>query len=371
MMDNNTNNIFDTLLKIFDKLFNGIENKMFYVANSLFLGEFIAAISTLAIIFWAAKLIRQGDFKVPENMIDIIVFFLFIAFINYSLSNKDFLDEIVSYLDIPANTIQNFIFQILNEENLTLGGHIEEVFNRIFDNYSIFVPEISLLKINANLFLSLLLWLIYAYFSFILATSIIVTIILNYLQVAFWKSFAVVILPLIYFKVTRQIVIFWLKTIIALTLISSFMLIVGGLSNQIENSLNNALDIIEDNDDRVSYLLLASFIVSKIICITFLKEIPSMINGMLQTGANANAGAFANSITMTSIGAGGATAAYGAFKGAISGGKLSGNVAQGLGKTVLETNTGSAIKTVGKNIGSNVSRGIVNLSSGNSWNHKK
>ncbi|MDE6885696.1 MAG: hypothetical protein K2P17_01450 [Helicobacteraceae bacterium] len=381
------NNIFDILLKIFDKLFNNIENLIFYQANSIFLNGFITAILTLVIIFWAFKKIKEGDFQFPRDVIDLVMFLLLTIFISYSLSNKAFLDEITSYLDIPVNMLQNFIFQIINAngENITIGDHLENILYNIFDNYYVFIPDgISLLNIGPNLIISLLLWLVYAWFSFILVASIIITFILNYLQIAFWKSFAVLMLPLLYFKVTIGAVIFWLKTIIALTLISTFMLIIGGLSNQVEKALTGIMSIVNDSNDRkVSYLLLCSFIIAKIICITFLKEIPSMINGMLQTNASASAGNFANSVAMTSIGAGAAASAYGAFRTAMSGSKLGENIGVGLGKTAMQTPLGSKIANNIQdtasvvtssqlsssviNIGGNIKRGIGNITTGKSW----
>lgn len=347
-------NIFDTLLKIFDKLFNNLENLMFNVAHSLLLGEIIGAVLTLIIILWCVKLIKSGEFHFPKDVINVVVFLLLTSFISYSLNNKAFLNEITSYLDIPSNLLQKFILQIVDNTNekQTVGFLLENMLNRVINNYYVFIPEFSLFNIGANLLIALLLWIIYAFFSFILIASITTTIILNYLQIAFWKSFAVIMLPLLYFKITRSMVIFWGKTIIALSIISSFMIVIGTLSNYIENSLGDTM-YIKDTDNKVSLILLTSFIIAKIICITFLKEIPSMINGMFQTNASNNAGAFANSSMMASIGAGSVASAYGAFKGAIMAGKGISNISSSIGAGLTNG--------VMKDIGSNIKKGIGNI----------
>ena len=361
--------VFDTLLQIFDKLFINIENNIFNTAQEINLNSIVTSLITLVIIFWVTKIIRQGDFQFPKNAIDVIVFLLITSFVSHSISNQGFLREITSYLDIPANTIQKFIFNAINEGggNFKIGIFIENMIMKVFDNYTNFIPEFSILNIGVSTLLSLILGLVYLFFSFILIASIIVTLILNFLQIYFWKSFAIIMIPLVYFSVTRGMVFFWIKTIIALSLISTFLLVIGGINTIIENTLNNVFAV-GNNVKTISLNFMFALIIIKIISITFIKEIPPMINGMLQTNTGNSTGYFANSITMTSLGATGAASAYGAFQLAMKSKNItSGTISTGKdiikGTTGINPQTSSNFKEVIKGI----NKGIGNVSKGKSY----
>ena len=365
----NPPNVFDTLLQLFDKLFVNIENNIFNTAQTINLNSIVTSLITLVIIFWMVKLIRQGDFQFPKNVIDVIVFFLITSFISHSISNQGFLREITSYLDIPANTIQKFIFNAINEGggNFKIGIFIENMIMKVFDNYTNFIPEFSILNIGVTTLLSLILGLTYLFFSFILIASIIVTLILNFLQIYFWKSFAIIMFPLIYFSVTRGMVFFWIKTIIALSLISTFLLVIGGINTIIENTLNNIFAI-QSNEKTISFNFMFALIIMKIISITFIKEIPPMVNGMLNTNTSNSTGYFANSITMTSLGAAGAASAYGTFQLAMK----SGNITKGIvnsGKDIARGTTGipSQASNNFKEIVKGINKGVGNVSKGKSY----
>lgn len=378
-MDNG--NFFDKLVSVFTSVFANIETEMFKYFSKIFLGDIISGFLTLVIVFYFTRKIKEGQFEIPKDIYDIIAFLLMVIFVNYCLNNQSFMTKIVNYLQMPANILSDFVknSRALNLSGNTIGQILNDMVIGIADRAYIFTGSdgISLFKLSIKSVVGFLLWLVYAWFGVILIASITMTFILTLMQIQFWKCFAVIMIPLIYFKATRGMTIFWLKTIIALSLISSFMIIIGHLSSSVEDSLIPVI-----SNEEYSYGLLIAFIIAKIITITFLKEIPAMINGMLGTHASGSTGAFANSVAMGSIGAAGAGAGFAAFKGAMRGGKVAsggaktagnwfknqGGAANQLNKDVGGGSAGGSGSATsgGSNIGGNISKKTANISTGNS-----
>lgn len=362
-MDNG--NFFDKLVSIFTSVFANIETEMFKYFSQIFLAEIISGFLILIIIFYSTRKIREGTFEFPKDIYDIIAFLIMVIFVNYCLNNQNFMTKIVNYLQIPANILSDFVkdSRTFNLSGNTIGQILNDMVIDIADRAYIFTGSdgISLFKLSIKSVVGFVLWLVYAWFGVILIASITMTFILTLMQIQFWKCFAVIMIPLIYFKVTRGMTIFWLKNIIALSLISSFMIIIGHLSSSVEYSLINTIPNTEEVNQ--SYGLLIAFIIAKIITITFLKEIPTMINGMLGTQAGGSTGAFANSVAMGSIGAAGAGAGFAAFKGAMAGGKAlgkAGDIGAGLAKTA-DNLTGNKISNTTSTLTGNVKKGISSV----------
>lgn len=362
-MDNG--NFFDKLVSIFTSVFANIETEMFKYFSQIFLAEIISGFLILIIIFYSTRKIREGTFEFPKDIYDIIAFLIMVIFVNYCLNNQNFMTKIVNYLQIPANILSDFVkdSRTFNLSGNTIGQILNDMVIDIADRAYIFTGSdgISLFKLSIKSVVGFVLWLVYAWFGVILIASITMTFILTLMQIQFWKCFAVIMIPLIYFKVTRGMTIFWLKNIIALSLISSFMIIIGHLSSSVEYSLINTIPNTEEVNQ--SYGLLIAFIIAKIITITFLKEIPTMINGMLGTSAGGSTGAFANSVAMGSIGAAGAGAGFAAFKGAMAGGKAlgkAGDIGAGLAKTA-DNLTGNKISNTTSTLTGNVKKGISSV----------
>lgn len=381
-MDNDLN-FFDTLLKIFDYMFKSIQTEIFNSASAMYLNGIITAFLTIAILIYATRKIKEGTFQFPKDIIEVVIFLAMVWFVQHSLSNQSFVIKLTNYLDIPANLAKSLIQQTNFSNNIPIGTILSKMLYSIFDTLTIFIgnENYGLLDITFDIIIKTVIWFIYAYLAFILLTSIATTYLLNYLQILFWKAFAIVMIPLIYFKVTRGMVIHWLKTIIALSLISAFMIVIGKLNIKIEAELLSLLGN-DKTKTTASYSLIAGFIVGKIICITFLKEIPAMINGMLGTQAAQGAGQFANSVTMGSIGAAGAGAGFVAFKGAMKAGGMAkkgleavGNTGLGGAKTIADATgatgvakslTGNVSKTISNIANSRFGKGVSNIAQGNS-----
>lgn len=380
-MDNG--NFFDKLVSVFTSVFANIETEMFKYFSQIFLAKIISGFLILIIIFYFTRKIKEGQFEIPKDIYDIIAFLIMVIFVNYCLNNQSFMTKIVNYLQIPANILSDFVkdSRAFNLSGNTIGQILNDMVIDIADRAYIFTDSdgISLFKLSIKSVVGFLLWLVYAWFGVILIASITMTFILTLMQIQFWKCFAVIMIPLIYFKATRGMTIFWLKNIIALSLISSFMIIIGHLSSSVEHSLINTIPNTKVNQ---SYGLLIAFIIAKIIIITFLKEIPTMINGMLGTSAGGSTGAFANSVAMGSVGAAGAGAGFAAFKGAMRGGKVAsggaktagnwfknqGGAANQLNKDIGGGSAGGSgsASSGGSNIGGNISKKTANISTGNS-----
>ena len=370
-MDNG--NFFDKLVSIFTGVFANIETEIFKYFSKIFLGEIISGFLTLTIIFYFTRKIREGQFEMPKDIYNIIAFLLMIIFVNYCLSDQNFMTKIVNYLQMPANYLADFVkkSRAFNLSGNTIGQILNDMVIDIADRAYIFTggDGISLFKLSVKSIIGFILWLVYAVFGIILIVSITMTFILTLMQIQFWKCFAVVMIPLIYFKATRGMTIFWVKTIIALSLISSFMIIIGHLSSSVEHGLIQNLTISHEEFNQ-SYGLLIAFIIAKIITITFLKEIPQMINGMLGTHAGGSTGAFANSAAMGIIGALGAGAGFAAFKVAMKGGSLAkkglskaGDVGAGLAKTTDSALTGNKISNTTSALTGNVKKGVSSIAS--------
>lgn len=382
-MDNG--NFFDKLVSVFTSVFANIETEMFKYFSQIFLAKIISGFLILIIIFYFTRKIKEGQFEIPKDIYDIIAFLIMVIFVNYCLNNQSFMTKIVNYLQIPANILSDFVkdSRAFNLSGNTIGQILNDMVIDIADRAYIFTGSdgISLFKLSIKSVVGFLLWLVYAWFGVILIASITMTFILTLMQIQFWKCFAVIMIPLIYFKATRGMTIFWLKNIIALSLISSFMIIIGHLSSSVEHSLINTIPNTKEEVNQ-SYGLLIAFIIAKIITITFLKEIPTMINGMLGTSAGGSTGAFANSVAMGSVGAAGAGAGFAAFKGAMRGGKVAsggaktagnwfknqGGAANQLNKDIGGGSAGGSgsASSGGSNIGGNISKKTANISTGNS-----
>ena len=299
-----------------------------------------------------------------------------ITFVNYCLHNYFNLARILDYLEIPANEIARIVqdntnksLSITQNQQRSIGGKLGQLLSLIYEMQNMMVGTQSANPFKAifDVLLKFILWLAYAWFSFILVASIGMTYILTFLQVEFWKMFGVIMIPLIYFKATRGMVIFWVKTIIALSLISAFVTIIAHLALTSETTIISTIGKVEtweiDKGMGMSYVLIGTIIISKIILITFLKEIPTMINGMLGTQAGGSTGAFANSVAMGSIGAAGAGAGFAAFKGAMAGGKAlgkAGDIGVGLAKTA-DNLTGNKISNTTSTLTGNVKKGISSV----------
>ena len=401
-------NFFDKLVSIFTSVFANIETEIFKYFSKIFLGEIISGFLILIIIFYFTRKIKEGQFEIPKDIYNIIVFLIMVIFVNYCLNNQSFMTKIVNYLQIPANYLADFVknSRAFNLSGNTIGQILNDMVIDIADRAYIFTGSdgISLFKLSIKSVVGFVLWLVYAWFGVILIASITMTFILTLMQIQFWKCFAVIMIPLIYFKVTRGMTIFWLKTIISLSLISSFMIIIGHLSSSVEYSLINTIS--NEEESNQSYGLLIAFIIAKIITITFLKEIPTMINGMLGTQAGGSTGAFANSVAMGSIGAATAGAGFAAFKGAMGirnlmlgkkgggGGKsadtgsannagsegllqktakLTGNVTKGVGSTIatsLKNSNNATAQNIGQKM-SSIAQGASNIWQGKAAQHKE
>lgn len=373
-MDNG--NFFDKLVSVFTSVFANIETEMFKYFSKIFLGDIISGFLIFVIIFYFTRKIKEGQFEIPKDIYNIIAFLLMVIFVNYCLNNQSFMTKIVNYLQIPANILSDFVknSRAFNLSGNTIGQILNDMVIDIADRTYIFTGSdgISLFKLSIKSVVGFLLWLVYAWFGVILIASITMTFILTLMQIQFWKCFAVIMIPLIYFKVTRGMTIFWLKTIIALSLISSFMIIIGHLSSSVEHSLINTILNTKEEVNQ-SYGLLIAFIIAKIITITFLKEIPAMINEMLGTHAGNSTGAFANSVAMGSVGAAGAGAGFAAFKGAMRSGKVASGGAKTAGNWFKNQGVGGgsaggsgSATSGGSNIGGNISKKTANISTGNS-----
>lgn len=364
-MDNG--NFFDKLVSIFTSVFANIETEMFKYFSKIFLGDIISGFLTLVIIFYFTRKIKEGQFEIPKDIYNAIAFLLMVIFVNYCLNNQSFMTKIVNYLQMPANILADFVknSSAFNLSGNTIGQILNNMVIDIADRAYIFTDSggISLFKLSVKSIVGFLLWLVYAWFGVILIASITMTFILTLMQIQFWKCFAVVMIPLIYFKATRGMTIFWLKNIIALSLISSFMIIIGHLSSSVEYNLIETIPNTKEEEVNQSYGLLIAFIIAKIITITFLKEIPTMINGILGTSAGGSTGAFANSVAMGSVGAAGAGAGFAAFKGAMRGGKVlekAGDVGAGLAKTA-DNLAGNKISNTTSALTGNVKKGVSSI----------
>lgn len=334
-------NFFSVLLDIFiDSITRGLSSVSSTITK-YYINGIITAFLTIIILIYATRKIREGTFEFPKDAVEIILFLTMVWFVNQCLSDSDFLFSVTSVLDIPANSILEAVSQGdnvrgFNEQN-NIGIILTEQLENIFKNRDIFCGTgltLNPLTMKIISLIKFFIWCAYAWFGFILIASIAMTYILTMIQVIFWKAFATLMIPLIYFKVTRGMTIHWAKTIIALSLISIFMIIIAIMSSSIEATLFNSLGYGTPTETGASFSLMAAIIIAKIIAITLLKEIPTMINGMLGTQAASGAGAFANSVAMGSVGAAAAGAGFAAFKGAMKGGKALGNAAKGLDKTI-------------------------------------
>lgn len=372
------------LISLFADIFNGLKNIIFGYVGRVYLGGTLTAMLTIVIFIYTFKKIKEATFEFPKDVIEVIIFLVMLAFVNYCLNNYTNYKKIVDNLDIPANTIEK-IFEknsgakaILNPTNQTIAHKVEILVDLVMKNFDVMVGSTNqaILITAFDLIIRFIFWGIYAWFSFILIISIAMIYILNSIQAEFWKLFGVFLIPLIYFKATRGMVIFWGKTIITLTLIASFAIIIATLAEKTESLLIHAFQQEWEAKTKgvpISFSLVAGLIGMKIIWITFLKEIPAMINGMLGTSAGGSTGAFANSVAMGSIGAAGAGAGFAAFKGAMKGGKLAGNTAKGLGAAanqLLENGSGSAGASGSKSsLGGNIKKGfstVKNITQGKS-----
>lgn len=367
---------FYNLILIFSKIFKEIQTDFFNRIKSVYISGTLSAMLTIVILIYATRKIREGTFEFPKDVIEIIIFLLMITFVNYCLHNYGNLKTIMNYLDIPADTISNVIKDKIDaggtykaNTQKGMGYIIENLITNIYEMQTMMVGSTNsnILMASIIIMLKIILWLVYAWFAFILVASISMTYILTFLQEELWKMFGVIMIPLIYFKATRGMVIFWVKTIIALSLISAFMSIMAYLSLQSEVSIISTLGSEQkweiDKGFGMSYVLIGTIIISKIILITFLKEIPTMINGMLGTSAGGSTGAFANSVAMGSIGAAGAGAGFAAFKGAMAGGKAlgkAGDIGVGLAKTA-DNLTGNKISNTTSTLTGNVKKGISSV----------
>lgn len=390
---------FNQLIFIFSKIFDELRLDLFSKIKSVYIGGTLSAMLTIVILIYATRKIREGTFEFPKDVIEIIIFLLMITFVNYCLHNYNNLKTVVNYLEIPADTIASAInettnnilqpkFSQNNRTEINMGTKLEELLKNIYVMQDLMVGSTNNRFFNAvvTIMIKIVIWLIYAWFAFILVASIGMTYILTFLQAEFWKMFGVIMIPLIYFKATRGMVIFWAKTIIALSLISAFMSIMANMSLASETKIIETIGKDErweiDKGMGMSFVLIGTIIISKIILITFLKEIPTMINGMLGTSAGGSTGAFANSVAMGSIGAAAAGAGFAAFKGAMRGGKVAsggaktigtwaknqGGAANQLNKDVGGGSAGGSGSATsgGSNIGGNISKKTANISTGNS-----
>lgn len=348
-VDLQTYPFFNYLILMFAKIFKDIQANFFGQVKSIYISGTLTAMLTLVIFIYAFRKIKEATFEFPKDVIEVIIFLVMVAFVNYSLNNYANYIKLVNYLEIPADTLARIItkevgksLSINNTIQRDIGGKLEQMLTRIKETQQKMMGSSSAnyFKVAFDVLIKFLLWLVYAWFAFILIASIAITYILTFLQVEFWKMFGVILIPLIYFKATRGMVIFWGKTIIALSLISAFMSIIAYLSvaseETILRTLGKSYQWEMEKGMGMSYSIIGAIIVSKLILITFLKEIPQMINGMLGTSAASGTGQFANSVAMGSIGAAGAGAGFATFKGAMKGGKLAGNTAKGLGATAKD-----------------------------------
>lgn len=338
-----------------------------------YVNHIINAFLMLIIFLYAFRKIKEATFEFPKDAIEILIFITMVWFVNKCLTDYNFLTEVTSVLDIPKNAI----IKALNQGTTNIGTILSSLLANIFNNFDYFVGEgltFNIFKVKVHSIIKFIIWVFYAIFSFILIASIAMTSILTLIQIIFWKAFATLMIPLIYFKATRGMVIHWAKTIIALSLIGAFMLILAILSNNIEYQIL-LLSEGYSTESGISYSIIAAIIIAKIISITLLKELPSMINGMLGTSAAQGAGQFANSVAMGIIGAAGAGAGFAAFKGAMKGGKLAGKTALGGAKTIADaTGATGAAKSITGNVKSKISnvansrlgKGISNIVQGNS-----
>lgn len=386
---------FNYILMLFGSVFREIQEDFFRRVRSIYVSGTLTAMLTLVIFIYAFRKIREGTFEFPKDAYEIGVFLVMVAFVNYCLHNYDNLMRILRYLEIPADTIVRLTIDNINQKislddnvQRSIGGKLETLMMTIESTQKIMIgtPKADFFGAAIDIVLKFLLWLVYAWFSFILVVSIAMTYIVTFLQVEFWKMFGVIMIPLIYFKATRGMVIFWVKTIIALSLISAFMSIFAYLAIVSEQAIMKSLGAHyswELNKEMgLTYPLIGAIVISKIIIITLLKEIPTMINGMLGTQSGGSTGAFANSVAMGSIGAAGAGAGFAAFKGAMRSGKVAsggaktlgtwaknqGGTANQLNKDIGGGSAGgsSSATSGGSNIGGNISKKTANVSTGNS-----
>lgn len=362
---------FSVLLDIFvETMTDGLSSFSQTIAK-YYINGIISAFLTIIILIYATRKIREGTFEFPKDAIEIILFFTMVWFVNQCLSDSDFLFSITSVLDIPANSILEALSKSEITKKMNSTNHIGSILtlqiNTVLNNMDLFCGtglSLNPFKLKVMSLIKLFIWCAYAIFAFILIASITMTYILTMIQIIFWKAFATLIIPLIYFKVTRGMTIHWLKTIIALSLISIFMIIIAIMSSNTELILIDSLNKSSDPQKGATFTLMVAIIIAKIIAITLLKEIPTMINGMLGTQAAGGAGAFANSVTMGAIGAAAAGAGFAAFKGAMRGGK----VASGGAKTIgtWAKNQGGAANQLNKDVGGGSAGGSGSASSGGS-----
>lgn len=360
----NDGTLIDKILNFFDMAFKNIEENMFNAFNSAFGTASFNAIVTLVILIWAVDKIKKAEFHLPQDVIQIGFFLVLLAFVNYSLSNPMILNELTEYLDIPADILLSMSKSILQSSsyyysytdssgNFSFGKIIMDIFMSPIIQGSNIIGKVSILDLGVDMIVRGILFCVYFWFSMILALSITIAIILTYLQIIFWKVFAVAMLPLLFFKITRGMVVFWAKTIIALSCIQALTIIVGGFDVLIQGTLIPTLDVgSSEVKNQASYGVVFALIALKMISISFLKEVPPLINGMLGTSAGGSVGAFANTASIMSASAIGAGAgAIGSNVGKSIGGTIKNGIGSLAGKAGDKIQGALGDSTAGKALG--------------------
>lgn len=290
----NTSGSTDMLGSLF-VLFNNIANKMFDIiaqgiANVLE-SSLLTILFSFVILIWAVRRISQADFEIPKDIIQICIFLLVLIGVSYLSKDINRVKELMEYIHIPANLMNEIAVNITaqshtaygtqNDSGIGLGHAIQS----IWDSSSTIMSVVANSKISIFdgifFFIQGFYYLLYMLITFLLIVVLSLTYISTYIQISFWKSFALLFLPLLFFKQTRGMFFTWLKAILALTLINSTL----GFSAYFAVAINDyIIEGIQSEGAGISILddlTLAS--IAMIISIYLVKEVPSFINNILQS----------------------------------------------------------------------------------------
>lgn len=329
----NTSGSTDILGSLF-ALFNNIAKKMFdIIAQGIadVMGSgLLTTLFSFVILIWAVKKIAQADFEIPKDIIQICIFLLVLIGVSYLSKDINRVKELMEYIHIPANLMNEIAVNITaqshtayntdNDSGMGLGHAIQS----IWDSSSTIMAVVSDSKISIFdgifFFVQGFYYILYILITFLLIVVLSLTYISTYIQISFWKSFALLFLPLLFFKQTRGMFFTWLKAIIALTLINSTL----GFSAYFAVAINDyIIEGIKGQDGGISILddlTLAS--IAMIISIYLVKEVPNFINNIMQTqssGAGSLGGVLMN--RMGGVIAGG-IGAFAGVKAAKAGGMI-------------------------------------------------
>ena len=75
------------LISLFADIFNGLKNIIFGYVGRVYLGGTLTAMLTIVIFIYTFKKIKEATFEFPKDVIEVIIFLVMLAFVNYCLNN--------------------------------------------------------------------------------------------------------------------------------------------------------------------------------------------------------------------------------------------------------------------------------------------